>query len=275
MDCHYYKQELSILITGFMEPSRRHSLLDHLAGCPDCRAEFETLQRLWAMMGDIPQPSPSSSLQERFESMLDQFRQESLTMPSRTRLLLWMDRLKEIWHVHPIWQIACSVLILVVGLGIGFFSGHQGQQSVTAGNRQIDSLSSQVSQMKQLIMLSLLENPSASERMRAVSYTDQITTVNKKVIDALLTTLNQDANVNVRLVTLETLVKLSGDPGVRQGLVQSITQQESPLVQSAIADAMVKLQEKAAVKSLEQLLRKKDLNEMVRIKIQQSIHRLI
>jgi HEAT repeat protein len=128
--------------------------------------------------------------------------------------------------------------------------------------------------MKQMMMLSLLENPSASERIKAVGYTEDISNVNQKVIDALLTTLNEDPNLNVRLVTLEALVKLAREPSVREGLVKSITLQDSPLLQSAIADVMVKLQEKRSVKSLEKLLNKKNLNGMVKVKIEQSIRKL-
>ncbi len=76
-------------------------------------------------------------------------------------------------------------------------------------------------------------------------------------------------------MTLEALAKLAHDPVVREGLVKSISVQDSPLLQSAIADVMVKLQEKKSVQSLKQLLNKKDLNEMVRLKIEQSIHKLI
>jgi HEAT repeat protein len=129
--------------------------------------------------------------------------------------------------------------------------------------------------MKQVMLLSLLQDPSASQRIRAVSYTDEISNVNLKVIDALFTTLNGDPNVNVRLSTLEALVKLSGEPRVREGLVRSIDLQDSPIIQSAIADAMVKLQEKSSVQSLQKLLNKKGLNQMVKINIEKSIQKLI
>ena len=81
-----------------------------------------------------------------------------------------------------------------------------------------------------MMMLSLLENPSATERLRAVGYTKNLNDANGRVIDALLTTLNNDPNVNVRLVTLEALAELAHDPRAREGLVQSLTKQESPLV---------------------------------------------
>jgi hypothetical protein len=129
--------------------------------------------------------------------------------------------------------------------------------------------------MKQVMLLSLLHDPSASQRIRAVSYTDEISNVSLKVIDALFTTLNGDPNVNVRLATLEALIKLSGEPRVREGLVRSIDLQDSPIIQSAIADAMVKLQEKSSVKSLQKLLKRKGLNQMVKINIGKSIQKLI
>jgi HEAT repeat protein len=120
-----------------------------------------------------------------------------------------------------------------------------------------------------------LKDPSASQRIQAVSYTDEISNVDLKVIDALFTTLNEDPNVNVRLATLEALVKLSGEPKVREGLVLSINLQESPLMQSAIADVMVRLQEKSSVQSLQKLLGKKDLNQMVKLNIEKNIQKLI
>jgi hypothetical protein len=65
------------------------------------------------------------------------------------------------------------------------------------------------------------------------------------------------------------------NPAVREGLVQSIVQQESPLVQSALADVMLKLQERRAVHSFKKLLLQKNLNNLVRSKIEQTITGLI
>jgi HEAT repeat protein len=125
------------------------------------------------------------------------------------------------------------------------------------------------------MMLALLENPSASERIRGVSYTSEIKHADKEVIDALLATLNNDPNVNVRLSTLDALSHLANHPEVREGLIRSIEKQDSPIMQLAIADVMLKLQEKRSVKSFEDLLKQKDLNPGVRDKIKQTITQLI
>lgn len=144
----------------------------------------------------------------------------------------------------------------------------------SAESKQLEALTAQVREMRELMMLSLLQNPAASERLRAVSYTSEIGAVNPKIAAALLATLNSDPNVNVRLTTLEALTHFARDPAVREGLIQSILQQDSPLMQAALADVMLKLQEKRAIQPFKKLLQQKGLNEMVKTKVEQTILQL-
>ncbi len=227
-------------------------------------------------MVSAPIPQPSDTLRTGFTAILRNYKEETIAKKRPRQDLV--NKLRELWIYQPRLQLAYSAILLAVGLFTGYFLNRSGNPeqppALAATGRQIDSLSSQIREMKQEMALSLLENPSASERIRAVGYTNEISSANRQVIDALLTTLNSDPNVNVRLMTLEALVKFANEPAVREGLVQSITQQESPLLQSAIADVMVKLQEKRSVRSLQELLLKKDLNETIRTKIEQSIRKL-
>lgn len=80
--------------------------------------------------------------------------------------------------------------------------------------------------------------------------------------------------MNVRLVTLEALADLARDPRVREGLVQSLSRQESPLVQVALADVMLKLQEKRSLKPMRQLLQRPNTNDLVKSKLEQTIKEL-
>ncbi|MCK4465719.1 MAG: HEAT repeat domain-containing protein, partial [Bacteroidales bacterium] len=96
-----------------------------------------------------------------------------------------------------------------------------------------------------------------------------------KVIMALLNTLDRDPNINVRLGSLDALVEYVGNPVVREGLINSITKQDSPLVQVALADIMIALQEKRSVPELKKLLEKRDLNETAKERLEQSIKILL
>lgn len=222
--------------------------------------------------GEIDQPDPSPSMRAGFDAMLENFRQESAVRPNPIRE--WMNKLQEYWSLQAQPRLAFSLLLVAIGLMGGYFLHQPGQTSL-AYNRQIDSLTSQVTEMKQVMMFSLLNDPSASERIRAVSYTEEVNSVDTRVMKALFTTMNEDPNVNVRLATLEALVRLAGDPKIREGLVRSIELQDAPMMQTAIADAMVKLQEKSSIQSLQKLLNKKGLNQMVKANIEKNIQKLI
>lgn len=272
MECKDYRERFTELLAGAVDQTQRSEIEIHLAGCADCRTDFEAARKVWNLMGEIPQPEPSASMRESFDAMLTNYKEQLAEHKNPIRG--WLYKLREYWSLQAKPRFAFSLLLLAAGL-VGGYLLHQPGGSAISYNKQIDSLSSQVSEMKQMIMLSLLQDPSASQRIRAVTYTDEINNVDLKVIGALFTTLNEDPNVNVRLTTLEALVKLADEPKVREGLVRSIDLQESPLMQSAIADAMVKLQEKSSVKSLQKLLSKKDLNQMVKINVEKSIQKLI
>ncbi|GAB3953718.1 hypothetical protein GCM10028805_37990 [Spirosoma harenae] len=272
INCEQTQEQLTEFLSNQLPDAERVIMEAHLAQCSACEADAASIRQLWQMMGQLPTPEPSPLARVRFDAMLDTYKETIASQePSVFENLL--AKLRGLWTPANALRLAYSIGLLVVGVAAGYWFQRSSAPTV-AYQQQVDTLSKQVQDMRQMMMLSLLENPAASERLRAVSYTEEISEVDGKVVDALLTTLNNDANVNVRLVTLEALAKLADNPKVREGLVQSITQQDSPLVQSALADVMVKLQEKRSIKPLRQLLHDDNTNHLVKGKIEQSIREL-
>lgn len=172
--------------------------------------------------------------------------------------------------VIPLYQrMAIAAGLLVCGFMIGYLL-----QS-NSGEKEVNQLTEQVSELKEMMMLSLLEKESASQRLKAVSLTSEMDQVSDKVADALLATLNSDENVNVRLAALDALKPFVKSSKVRSGLIASIAKQDSPLVQLALADLMVNIQEKKSVDALKQLLEKDNTPQEVKSKISESIEVLI
>ena len=256
MICESYKALFAASISGELSPAEALQLETHLRECSACREELAGMQQLWASMDAMPVPEPSARMQADFKTMLSNYKAAATVKKS----------------VSPRYAVAWSLLVALVGLGCGYWLFHTGRD--IAQEQQLKDLTAQVYQLKQTMMLALLENPSASERIRGVSYTIGIGHADKEVINALLATLDNDPNVNVRLTALDALAQMTDHPEVRLGLVQSIAQQDSPLVQSAIADLMQKLQEKRSVEFFKQLLKQKDLDPGLKEKIRQTITQL-
>jgi hypothetical protein len=269
MKCENDKEQITGWINNELSEADRNAFEIHLANCAECRQELKATQAVLNLMGEMPVPQASADMPVRFQAMLEEYKESQVEKANP--VTGFIEKLKQLWSFQPGMQLAYTIILIVVGLGIGFLINRPG----SVDKKEMTALATDVKNMKEMMMMALLENPSASERIRGVSYTNEIKSANKEVIDALLSTLNNDPNVNVRLVTLEALTQYSNDATVREGLVQSIVQQDSPLVQAALADVMLKLQEKRSVQSFRKLLQQKDLNHSIRSKIEQTITGLI
>ncbi|MES2374227.1 MAG: zf-HC2 domain-containing protein [Bacteroidota bacterium] len=274
MKCENDKEQITLWINNEMTEAERNAFELHLAECAECRQEVKAEQSIWNMMNEVAAPQPSADMPVRFQAMLEEYK--GSLVKKRNPVTGFIEKLRQLWTLQPGMQLAYTIVLIVVGLGIGYIIN---RPSSTNNTQEIASLSEEMRDMKKMMMLSLLQNPSASERMRGVSFTSEITSEtksgNNEVIEALLSTLNTDPNVNVRLVTLEALTQYSDDAAVRTGLVQSIVQQDSPIMQAALADVMLKLKDKRSVKSFQKLLQQKDLDHSIRNKIEQTITGLI
>ena len=205
------------------------------------------------------EPIASKNLDQKFYDMLSKETRKSKRFDFAS------------WLTFESWIPKLSVsLVLIV---IGFIGGTLLQKS-TGGN-EVRQLADEVRGLKEITMISMLEQESATDRLKAVSLSEEIQGPSKKVTDALFKTLNADPSVNVRLAALDALHNYAKSPAIREGLVRSIAQQDSPLVQVALAELMVSMQEKSSVKELKKILEQKSTPKEVKKQIEESIKVLI
>jgi len=204
----------------------------------------------------MAEPSPSVDLNDRFYSMLAD---EKKTIKPRSS---W----KTIFTTQGLMpRLAFAMVTLMIGFVAGYLMRLPSQKT------EISSLTHEVADLKEMMMLSLLEKESASERLRAVSLTEEMNDASSAVTQALLHTLNSDANINVRLAALDALKPYTRVAHIREELVRSIGKQDSPLVQVALAELMETLQEKSSVKELQKILQNKNTPRDVKSKIKKTI----
>ncbi|MGD0298236.1 MAG: HEAT repeat domain-containing protein [Bryobacteraceae bacterium] len=228
----------------------------HLGSCERCRAEAEELKDLWGTLGTLPEEDPSLGMRVRFYDALRTWRQQE----AQRRQPLW-------WLRHPAFQAACAVLILAIGIGTGYVV--RGRDSV-----EVSQLRGEVYNMRQLVALSLMQQQSASDRLRGVNFAYRVEQSDPQVLSALLTTVNHDPSVNVRLAAVDALRNFNDSPVGRKGVVQALAKQDSPLVQIAILDQIVELHEKSAVSDIQFLLSGQNLNPDVRQRAQWALKQL-
>ncbi len=219
---------------------------------------FPSLIKLDETINRKADPSPSIDLDHRFYEML-------ASEKSKSKIVSFS--IPEWSLLFPRLALACSILL------VGFLGGYWFHKPTE--NSEVKQLTQQVEGLKEMMMISLLEKESATERLKAVSLTQDINGPSTKVTAALLKTLNADPNINVRLAALDALQGYSNLSMVREGLVRSISQQDSPLVQVALAELMVAIQEKSSVKELKKVLANENTPKEVKERIKKSIDVLI
>lgn len=226
--------------------------------------ELEDLMVFKSKFEALPTPEPSQNMSDAFYASLESAKKNT-RRPSTPGN--WFAQL---WVTQPVLRWAYSIGLVALGLGTGYLLQPESQD-----DNKLENLSAEVSEMKEVMMLTLLDKESPSDRLKAVNLTSELPDASAKVTEALLKTLNNDENVNVRLATLEALYPYASHPEVRKGLIRSIALQESPLVQMALAEMMVTLQEKGSVQNLEKVLKNENTPPEVRERIERSIEVLI
>jgi len=240
----------------------------HLQECTVCREEYDTLLRLWAKLGTMPDEQPGKEVRVRFYAMLQAYQEGANQQAQKSAGLVaaFNELAAKFWPREPVFQIGIAVLLLVIGLYAGGrISSPDQDQS------QLASLRGEVQMMGRLLTVSLLNQQSASERLRGVSWTSQIDQTDPQVVSALVKTLKYDPNVNVRLAAVDALGKFAGDPQVRNEIVDALPDQSSPLVQIALIDFMIEEGIKQSRPVMEKMASDPKINAAVKKRIEEGI----
>jgi hypothetical protein len=259
-------------LLGSLDEATNSEVQAHFTACAACREEAESLRAIWTKLGTLPVEQPSEALRPRFYAMLEAYQHGMEHVQARPRLRDVVNGwLEHWWPRQPAFQFAVALLFL----GIGLFAGYRFNVPVVHESGEIVALRDELHSMRELVTLTLLRQQSPSERLQGVSWVQRVDQPNEELLSTLLNTLNYDPNVNVRLAAVDALYLFTGKPQVRQGLIQSLPRQTSPLVQIALIDLIVELREKRASEALEQLIKNEKINTEVKQRAEWGIQQLL
>jgi HEAT repeat protein len=129
--------------------------------------------------------------------------------------------------------------------------------------------------MRQMVALSLMQQQSAGERLRGVSWAYRVESSDTEVLSALLSTVNNDPSVNVRVAAVDALHAFGASPVTRTAIVQSIPKQTSPLVQVALIELLVDLKVTDAAPELKKIGSDETIDASVRERARWALGRLV
>lgn len=267
---HDNEKLIMSFLNNELDDSDKLIFVNRIGEDPNLAKEVASLQKTWSLLDDVPVPGPSQAMNDQFNAMLLSFKNETQQKSAQSLVSLVIEFLQNMWPNH----LAAKSLMAAMMTLVTFFSGYWLSTSKNY-HQLIAQQEHKINGLQTDMMLALIEKKSPVERLKAVSISQEIKENNSQIIEALLKTLKEDENDNVRLASLEALIPFVGDANVRLGLVESIRFQPSPLVQMALADVMVSLQEKRSIDALKELIENENTPNEIKDKIQESINVLI
>jgi len=268
MKCEEIGELLPDYLQGSLKAEQDELVEKHIAECADCREDVV----IWKKLSLLPVEQPSAESRARFEAMLQAYQtgrndKASSRLERPKRAAVWS------WLRSPVGAVAWSAALLVIGVFAGNYLGNRTTHS--NGNQdEIAAVRIELANMKQMVVLSMLQQQSASERLQAVSYSRREDKLDPQVMSALVHTLRYDGSVDVRLAALDALSRHGAQPQVHKGVVDALQEQQSPLVQVALIDLMVEWRDPDAAQRLRNFVQTPNLNPTVKQRADWALSKL-
>jgi hypothetical protein len=272
MNCNEVEAVMIDYLDRAVDAETGAAMRAHLINCEQCRKEVDQLRELLLTMADQEMRQPGHGLRDNFQVML----QSELNMETADDLLRRPREGKEEKagvKGRIAWMTAAACILLFGGIWIGSMLGSRKAAPDVASDmpKKIDTMQREMKEMKEAMLYSLIDNESASQRIKAVSYAEEISNPDQHVIQVLVSTLNHDKNVNVRLAALYSLASVADSRQVRDSLVTSLPKQTEPLIQVMLINLLVEKKDNRAIAPIRDIISNKNTLPAVKDAAQRSL----
>ena len=194
-----------------------------------------TERALWEALGEIEPAEPSAELRQSFY--------RRLAAASRSaRLEHWLGALGLRGRAGWLTAAAC----LLAGLGIGHATGG----GDGAADSRLAALEADVTMLNRRLILDRLEDDTPSKRLRGVVDAARMAADDAEIAQALLVRATEDRVPSVRSAAIDALGARVAAPAVGSQVMTLLGQADSPLVQLALIDLVLRYGNDAQIDQL-------------------------
>lgn len=225
------------LLDGNLSGELKDYVEKYIAKHEEAKKEFEELREIHSIMDMSVEFEPEASLKNQFE--LDLAEESAKTKTDRREAKVIAFRFG--WPA----RIAAGIAILAVGYFIGI--------QFNSKNNELAQLRKEMETTRQLVM-GFIQNQSPSQRIMGVNYSESLKEPDDQILNVLIKTMNEDENINVRLAAVNALKNFSSTEKIKLALINSLDVQTDPIIQIALIDALVDMNEKRAIDKLKDMV---------------------
>jgi len=260
MECKKIKEQLADFFEGDFEKNTNDKIEKHLSECSSCKIELDQIKSLYQLIDNTENSLPPEQLDNEFYNMLENQKKHikpSLVVNEKAPTL-W-SRIFGVWEVTPLIQLAAAIIILITGLFIGL-----NIRPLNNSSTDVSSMQEEIKSMKEMLMYSLIDNDSPSQRIKAVNYSEDIVIPDSRLVEVLIKTLHKDDNINVRMAAAYALGRYTKSDKVMEALITALEQEKDPGMQITIINLLAKTGDKNTIESFNRLIRKNETPLLVK-----------
>ncbi len=261
MNCTDIENKLVDYIDGVLSENETKTINKHIESCSSCKNVFNETNELINAFTNETVAQPTSNLKTSFEEMLAQEKKK------QPKVIALQPAKRNSYK--SVLQIAASVAILFTGYLLGGYQESQNSQ------KEIATYQTEQKQLKENMLLAMIDNSSPSTRIKAVNYTEELTTPDTKILEALIDRMHNDSNSNVRLSAAEALSKFTDSELVKTSLIQTLTTEKNPSIQVEVIQILVQIQEKRALDPMKKILEQPEAPDYLKTQVNIGIAQLI
>ncbi|XOV78470.1 MAG: hypothetical protein ACFHVJ_16195 [Aestuariibacter sp.] len=213
-------------LQGRSEEPLRLDLEAYLQSNEELQAELQFIEAFWLTQA-FPDKQPSENLRKDFYQMLASAEATNKKIAPQSaslisKFLAWLA-------LNPGYQATALVLCFV----LGFWSSdmHKTAIQTDSASNGIKQLQADVSSLSTMVAISMLQKPSASERLNGLVYSRETNLQDPQLVNVLVDMLSTDKSVSVRLAIIETLKASPGLFTDAHKFIDIILNETNPLVQ--------------------------------------------
>jgi hypothetical protein len=232
----------------------------HIEKHPEALKEYNELKEVINLLDvdkelDVPEKGKAD-----FLTMLEEQKGKA-SDTINIRKINWLNK-------NTFYRVAAAVTLVLVG-----YLGSLWVDSFRQSNFQV--LENELNDMKELVIKTMMKQESASERIQGVLTVNDLKAPDEEILNALITTMNYDDNVNVRMAALEALTNFAEYEMVKNAFIQALLNQDNPTIQIKLISILVNMEEKRAVDPIQKMIDDENISTFVKDEAQYGLYQLL
>lgn len=261
-NCEDIEHKIIQYIDGTLNASDHEMVKQHINTCESCKKiELEYRLLFETIDNDIAE-HPSIKLRDTF----------SATLIKEDAALKEMDnsrRVKPIKIPYTLYKVA-AIVVLMAG---SYWFGNYNTKKVFMP--ELADLNSEQQELKRIAALSLFESESASKRIQAVKYSQELEHLDDDILNALINEMLYDKLVNVRLASTRALERFSEYDIVKDAFIEALKAEENTSMQIELIEILAHIKEKRAIPKIKQLIDDDETPIFIKDQLKSELQNLI